>query len=141
VDLDGAVVLDVDLVDETQFVDVGGDFRIVDRFQRRNYVVGQARQLIGGNGGRNAGTVGLLFRRLGALLHSCVFHHRRHPKNLRAFSSASARASTSARLLYMAKDALQVEVTPKRFNSGWAQCVPARTATPCRSITIDTSCA
>ena len=54
-----------------------------------------------------------------------------HPKNFRAFSSASARTSTSARVLYMPNDARQVEVTPKRFNSGCAQWVPARTATPC----------
>ena len=47
--------------------------------------------------------------------------------------------STSSRVLYMPNEALHVEVTPKRFNSGWAQCVPARTATPWRSITIETS--
>src|SRR5690606_120127 len=67
--------------------------------------------------------------------------HGIHPKNFRAFSSASARASTSALVLYMAKEARQVEVTPKRLSSGCAQCVPARTATPARSITIETACA
>ena len=50
VDLDRAVVLDVDLVDQAELVDVGRDFRVVDRLQRRDDVVGQPRQFVGGNG-------------------------------------------------------------------------------------------
>ena len=34
-----------------------------------------------------------------------------------------------------------MDVAPKRSSSGMAQCVPARTATPWRSITVATSCA
>ena len=62
-----------------------------------------------------------------------------HPNILRAEIRASARTSTSARVLYMAKEARQVAVTPKRCSSGWVQWVPARTATPARSITVATS--
>ena len=36
-------------------------------------------------------------------------------------------------------EARQVDVTPKRFSSGCAQWVPARTATPWRSMTMETS--
>ena len=39
----------------------------------------------------------------------------------------------------MAKDARQVAVTPKRCSNGCVQWVPARTATPARSITVATS--
>jgi hypothetical protein len=53
---------------------------------------------------------------------------------------AVARLSTSALVLYIAKDARQVAETPKRANSGMVQCVPARTALPERSITVATSC-
>jgi hypothetical protein len=133
------VVLDVDLVDQAEFVDVGGDFRIVDRLQRRDDVVGQPRQFVGREWPRPkpypcaATSISRRCSRLDSVIHDP------HPKNLRAFSSASAKASTSALVLYMPNDALHVEVTPKRFNSGWAQCVPARTATPWRSITIETS--
>ncbi len=58
----------------------------------------------------------------------------------RPCASASARASTSSGVLYRAKEARQVEVTPKRASSGLAQWVPARTATPERSIIVATSC-
>ena len=48
--LTDAVVLDVDLVDQAELVDVGRDFRVVDGLQRRDDVVGQPRQFLGGNG-------------------------------------------------------------------------------------------
>src|SRR5690606_13237574 len=123
-------------VDQAQFVDVGRDFRIVDRLQRADDIVGKPRQLFGRNRrGRSSLPVALH----PGLRHVFVHHH--HPKNVRAFSSASTSASTSALVLYMANEARHVEVTPNLFSSGWAQCVPARTATPERSMTIDTSCA
>ena len=40
----------------------------------------------------------------------------------------------------MAKEARQLAVTPKRASSGMTQWVPARTATPERSMMVATSC-
>src|SRR5262245_27666190 len=44
-----------------------------------------------------------------------------YAKNSRAFTSASASASTSAFVLYIANEARQVAVTPRRSISGIAQ--------------------
>src|ERR1700751_3101036 len=62
-----------------------------------------------------------------------------HANKSRALISASARWSTSSRLLYIANEARQVAVTLNRSKSGITQWVPARTATPWRSITVATS--
>src|SRR3954465_6436854 len=43
VDRHRAVVGDIDAVDQADLVDIGGDFRIVDRLQRRDDVVGEPR--------------------------------------------------------------------------------------------------
>src|SRR5690606_22365035 len=138
-DPDLPVVLDIDPVDQAELVDIGGNLRIVDGFQRRHDVVRKPRQLILRDRRLDRRDIRPAAETAGRRI-ACVFH-RHPPKNVRARSSASARASTSANVLYMANEARQVEVTPNRLSSGCAQCVPARTATPARSITIETSCA
>src|SRR5581483_5778251 len=60
-------------------------------------------------------------------------HDAHYPKKSCALISASASASTSPLVLYMANEARHVAVTPRRSISGWAQWCPARTATPDRS--------
>src|SRR4029450_11641008 len=45
IDRDRAIIRDIDLVDETQLVDVGGNLRIVDGLERGDDVVGHPRQL------------------------------------------------------------------------------------------------
>src|SRR5579871_6023923 len=61
-------------------------------------------------------------------------------KKLCALCKASASRSTSSKVLYMPKEARQVAVVPKRASSGCAQWVPARTATPSRSMIVEMSC-
>ena len=63
-----------------------------------------------------------------------------HAKKSCALISASASASTSALVLYMANEARHVAVTPSRSISGCAQWWPARTATPERSMMVEMSC-
>src|ERR1700761_1972725 len=62
-----------------------------------------------------------------------------HENNSRALISACARWSTSSRVLYIPNEARQVAVTLNRSKSGITQWVPARTAMPCRSMTVATS--
>src|SRR5690606_5083197 len=69
-------------------------------------------------------------------LHDVVAGVFSHAKNSCALISALARVSTSALVLYMPNEARHVAVTPKRASSGMVQWVPARTATPDRSITV-----
>ncbi len=124
-----------DLVDQAQLIDVARDLGIVDRFQSGDDLVLQARAL------------GLVERRLEApgrrvrqdfdRVAGHVFEPQANSPS--ALSKASASLSTSSMVLYIAKDARQVDVTPKRFSSGMAQCVPARTATPERSMMVATS--
>src|ERR1051326_6154983 len=137
IDMHGAIIVDVDFVDQPELVNVGRNFRIVDRLDRGNDVIGQPRHLIRRNVGRPLACVHSdgrsAFRRglVGVV---------NHVKKSRAFNSACASTSTSSRVLYMANEARQVAVTPNRANSGMTQWVPARTATPARSITVATSC-
>src|SRR5882724_6080469 len=126
-DVDGAVVLEVDLVDQAKLVDVGRDFRVEYRLQGSNDLGAQA---LG------------LFRRqrrdgfhIGGFDFGCVGHENKS----RALISACARWSTSSRVLYIPNDARHVAVTLNRSKSGITQWVPARTAMPCRSITVATS--
>src|ERR1700722_13998675 len=62
-----------------------------------------------------------------------------HENSSRALISACARWSTSSRVLYIPNEARHVAVTLNRSKSGITQWVPARTAMPCRSITVATS--
>ena len=169
-DGDVAVVVDVDLVDQSQLVDVGRDLGVVDGLERGDDVGRQLLQLLGRD--RRAGTGGLTGAarlRQSAVLLSIASSARRvmpakagthatlapisalawipafaamtpHAKNSRALISASASASTSALVLYIANDARHVAVTPSRSISGWAQWWPARTATPERSMMVEMSC-
>src|SRR5690606_6326644 len=106
------------------------DFRVVHRLQRLDQVVGQLVQLplrqgallrlVPGRGEGVAvadGVVGLGV-------------HTHHTKKFRALISASTKESVSSTVLYRAKEARVLEVTPSLFASGSAQCRPARTATP-----------
>lgn len=51
VEVDVAVVVDVDAVNQAKLIDVGGDFRVVDRLQCRHDVAGQPVQLLRRDGG------------------------------------------------------------------------------------------
>ena len=114
-----------------------GNFGVENGLQRADDLVGQTRHFLGRDGGRlfrgGRGGVG----RVG--LASSVLR-RRHVKKSCAFTSACARQSISSRVLYIANEARQVAVTPNRANSGMTQWVPARTATPERSMIVATSC-
>jgi hypothetical protein len=143
-----AVVVDVDLVDQPQLVDVGGNLGVVHGLQGRDDVGGELLQLLRRDrrAGRRRRTHRLLYLGVHGQLHSllplpaCGERVGIHPKKSRALISASASASTSALVLYMANDARQVAVTPRRSISGWAQWWPARTATPERSMMVEMSC-
>ncbi len=45
--IDGAIILDVDLVDQAELIDVRRDFRVIDRLQRGHDVAAQALGLLG----------------------------------------------------------------------------------------------
>src|SRR3954454_8625190 len=126
-DVDGAIVLDVDLVDQTEFVNVGRDFRIEHTLQRSDDLAAE--------------TLGLLRRqrRDGFHIGFGSFDGIGHANKSRALMSACARWSTSSRVLYMPNEARHVAVTLNRSRSGITQWVPARTAMPWRSITVATS--
>src|SRR5437868_13576401 len=126
-DVHAAVVLDVDLVDQAEFIDIGRNFRIEHGLQRGHDVAAQP--------------LGLLRRQRRMLFHVACFDFGRvgHANNSRALISACARWSTSSRVLYIPNEARHVAVTLNRSKSGITQWVPARTAMPCRSITVATS--
>src|SRR5215208_3725617 len=107
-----AVVRDVDPVDQTDLVDVGGDFWVVNRLEGRDDAVGQARLLIFRQRRGFFGRFGGRKRR------RAVFYVVTHAKKTWAFVKAVARVSTSALVLYIAKEARQVAETPKRASSG-----------------------
>ena len=44
------IVIDDDFVDQTKLVEIGGNFRIVDRLERADDFVAHARHLVGWNG-------------------------------------------------------------------------------------------
>src|ERR1700742_3450601 len=138
--VDAAVILEIDLVDQTEFIDVGRNFRVEHRLQRGHDFAAQ--------------TPGLLRRQRRLRLHvggfdliglhvsfHFSFHLGRvgHENNSRALMSACANWSTSSLVLYIPNEARQVAVTLNRSKSGITQWVPARTATPWRSITVATS--
>src|SRR5262249_19178619 len=125
---DTTVVLDVDLVDQPELVDVGRNFRIEHGLQRRDDLRRQPLGLLRRQRRMRFGNCGLDFGRIG------------HANNSRALISACARCSTSSRVLYIPNEAPQVAVTLNRSKSRITQWVPARTAMPCRSITVATSC-
>src|SRR5659263_37137 len=82
-----------------------------------------------------------LFRRNGIIghvaSHGCVVGHA---KNSCALTREAASTSTSSLVLYIANEARHVAVSPKRASNGITQWVPARTATPARSMMVATSC-
>ena len=176
-----AVVVDVDLVDQTELIDVGGDLGIVHRLQRHDDVAGQPVQLffrecraLDGRaafrqgwrlgmrhrlfegrlfGTRRQGRIRLQMRTMPHIddvaflrgvrvlaahreavitLDIVVGHNlcnpcKRQPlygfqaKKSCALMRASARASTSAFVLYIPNDARHVAVTPSRSINGCAQ--------------------
>src|SRR5882757_156613 len=126
-DVHGAVVLDVDLVDQAKLVDIGRNFRIEHGLQRGHDFTAEP--------------LGLLRRqrRIGLHVAGFDFGSVGHENNSRALISACARWSTSSRVLYIPNEARHVAVTLNRSKSGITQWVPARTAMPCRSITVATS--
>jgi hypothetical protein len=105
---------DVDLVDQAQLIDVDRDFRVEHRLQLLDQL-----------------SVSLSSSAWGILeLVPGLVGHVAQLKKLRALASALTNASASSRVLYRAKEARALDVTPNRFISGSAQWVPARTATP-----------
>src|SRR6266567_4947450 len=126
-DVYAAVIAEVDLVDQAELVDVGRNFRIEHGLQRRHDVTGQP--------------LGLLRRQRRIGLHIAGLDIRGvgHANSSRALISACARWSTSSFVLYIPNEARQVAVTLNRSKSGITQWVPARTAMPWRSITVETS--
>src|SRR4029078_8133262 len=136
VDFYATVVADIDLVNQPQLIDVGGDFRIVNGFQRRNDVIGQLVKLVRRKRRRAGDRRGLRrFFRSWLILGRIVGH----AKNSRAFTSEAARVSTSSLVLYIENEARHVAVNPKRASRGITHCVPARIATPPRSMIVATS--
>ncbi|QTK78270.1 hypothetical protein AT6N2_C0359 [Agrobacterium tumefaciens] len=63
-DLDHPVVLDIDLVNETEFEDISRNFRVINGLQRRDHIVAEACELIRRNGG-------YLFLSFGRILGLC----------------------------------------------------------------------
>src|SRR5205823_7438177 len=100
--------IDIDLVDKTELINVDRDFRVVDGLERGHDIIGHARQLIG----RNGACPGLERQRRHRYGGRSGVRQFTHIKILCAEISASAKRSTSSRVLYMAKEARQVAVTP-----------------------------
>src|SRR5262249_19372459 len=121
-DVDMAVIIHVDLVDEAEFINVDRDFRIEHSLELRDEFIGQAREL-----------------KLAQLLNGGRRNAVHHANIFRALTTASTKESTSASVLYRAKLARAVALTPRRRISGWAQWWPARMATPERSRICATS--
>src|ERR1700694_3859674 len=140
--IDRAVVLEGDLVDQAELVDVGRNFRVEHGFQRRHDFAAQPLGFLRRQRRMGFHIAGfdlklLYFRILGFRILG--FNSVVHENNSRALISAWARWSTSSRVLYIPNEARQVAVTLNRSKSGITQWVPARTAIPCRSITVATS--
>src|SRR5262249_17414090 len=104
VDRDGTVVADVDLVDQTELVDVGRDFGIVDRLECGYDLVGEPPDLVRRQGAtlrrRDRSYPGSILRQLGGgrgrRAVSCIVSHA---KKSCAFIRAAARTSISSRVL------------------------------------------
>src|SRR5271163_984198 len=90
-DGDEAVVVDVDVVDEAELVNVGGNLGVIDRLQRGDDLIGQLVEF-GLRKGRG---------RSGGLSGEAVGHSQSlsQTNSLWARTSASARTSTSSRVL------------------------------------------
>src|SRR5262249_59504818 len=110
----------------------------------REEVAGQARQLAGRNGRCRRCCLCCRFRLRrvcgGRFRARLVVAGVAHAKKSCALPRAWTRLSTSLRVLYMAKEARQVAVTPKRASSGMTQWGPARTPPPERSEKVGTAC-
>src|SRR5579863_2965075 len=135
VDADRAIIVDADFVNQAEFIEIGRYFRVVDRLERNDDFIGQARHLVVRRSRRwrrsfrcGGCTFGFGFRIVGHAKKSC------------ALSKACANTSTSSRVLYIANEARQLAVSPNRLSSAITQWVPARTAPPERSIIVATSC-
>src|SRR5262249_5443356 len=128
VDLDIALRIDLEAIDQAKLVDVDRNLRVEHGFQRGNEIV---LELVvfwhcGGFLRRLSGRFPLL-----VLLN--LFSHFGHLPQANmscALCSASTSRSTSSVVLYMANEARAVEVTPYRAKRGSAQWVPALMATP-----------
>src|SRR5690606_13680158 len=149
VDLYVPVIVDIDLINKSKFVDVHGDLGIVDRLEGGHHVVGETVEFLLRDGaGLGTRQRRPAFRRLRLVARASrhvqyvSLRHGTlpHPKNVAALRSASASRSTSSRVLYMPNDARQVAVTPNLAISGSQHWVPARTATPDRSMIVEMSC-
>ena len=120
VDGDLPVVVDVDLVDQAELVDVGRDFRVVDRLQRRDDVGRSAAPAPPAGMRRRRRRRACSARLLGVPGHGrpdaavCVAHGASPLKRRKNGPSPGPRqgASTSSRVLYRPNEARQVEVTP-----------------------------
>ncbi len=100
---------DVDLVDQAQLVDVDRDFRVEHRLQLLDQLVGQL--------------VEFGLADLSAREQRLVGHDQLNWKKARALASALTNASASSRVLYRAKEARALDVTPNLFIRGSAQWV------------------
>ena len=131
-----AVVVDIDLVDQTEFVNVGWDLGIVDGFQRRDDVGGERSISSGGNAaplvvaGALASAKSVVLA--GAVSVAAVATSKTsrlvssiavtfHANKSCALVKLATRASTSSSVLYIANEARHVAVTPSRSIKGCAQ--------------------
>src|SRR4029077_7981365 len=105
------VVADIDLVDETQFVDVSRNFRVINRLERGNDIVSELVELIRGHC-RRADDGGIFRRLLGGRRGFGFGRVVGHAKNSCALTREAASVSTSSLVLYMPNDARQVAVRP-----------------------------
>src|SRR6476646_1779930 len=129
VHLDIARFIDVQPVDQAKLIDVDRDLGIEHGLQRRHEVV---LELVVLGRGRGCGLRGGLSLRRRLRVNSPLLvplnlftHFRLSPQaNIScALCSASTSRSTSSSVLYMAKEARAVEVTPYRAKRGSAQWV------------------
>src|SRR5262249_11280712 len=115
---------------------------IVDGLERGDDVVGEPRQLTlrqrRGRRGVGAGRERSVAR-WGRCRRGKLVRLVGHAKKPCALIKACASPSTSARGLYGPNEPRQVRLTPKGPSSGITQWVPARTATPARSMMVATS--
>ena len=140
VDGDVAVVVDLDPVDQAELVDVGRDFRIVDGLERGDDIVGHPLDFIRRDGG--AGAVGMARSAVG-IGHGWASVTERHSAQPEAtpaaFRKASARRVDFLERIVEAEGGAAGRGHAIAGEERLAQWVPARTATPWRSITVATS--
>src|SRR6202020_787176 len=129
--------------DQTEFVNIGRNFRVEYGFQRGHDVAAQPLSFLRRQRRLGFHVGSFRFQLLGIQVlgfQVLGFDSVGHANNSRALISACARWSTSSRVLYIPNEARHVAVTLNRSKSGITQWVPARTAIPCRSMTVATSC-